>query len=219
MARSRLAVVIPCHNEAATLGTVVGGAAKHGDVFVIDDRSTDTSRAVAETAGGRVIVSAASGYDGALTTGLRHALDAGYQAVVTLDADGEHDPALVEAFGAALAGGAGLVCGVRVRPQRSAEFVAAGLGKALFGIDDLLCGMKGYGRPALQAHFDDGGPLRLNMAPAVVWRRGGGDMVQIQVTGEVRQDAPRFGRALRANWTILKTFAALLAGAGGKARP
>ena len=219
MARSRLAVVIPCHNEAATLGAVVGGAAKHGDVFVIDDRSTDASRAVAEAAGGHVVASAAPGYDGALTTGLRHAFDAGYEAVVTLDADGEHNPALVEVFGEALAGGAGLVCGIRVRPQRAAELAVAGVGKALFGVDDLLCGMKGYARPALQAYFDSGAPLRLNMAPAVVWRRGGGDLVQIPVTGEVRRDAPRFGRALRANWTILKTFAALLGKTRDKAKP
>jgi len=219
MARSRLAVVIPCHNEAATLGAVVRGAARYGDVFVVDDRSTDDSHAVAEAAGGQVITSATPGYDGALTTGLRHAFDAGYEAVVTLDADGEHDPGRVEAFAEALAGGTALVCGVRVRPQRAAEFVVAALGKTLFGIDDPLCGMKGYDRVALQAYFDTDLPLRLNMAPAVVWRRNRGDMVQIPITGEARLDAPRFGRAMRANWTILKTFAVLLSETRGKARP
>lgn len=210
MARSRLAVVIPCHNEAATLAAVVRGAAAHGDVIVVDDRSTDTSRAIAVAEGGRVIASAEPGYDGALTTGLNQAFAEGYEAVVTLDADGEHDPTLVAAFGEALAGGAPLVCGVRVRPQRAAEHLVAVVGKAAFGIDDLLCGMKGYARPVLQAHFDSGRPLRLNMAPSVTWRRIGGDLGQIAVTGDVRRDSPRFGRALKANATILKTFAALL---------
>ena len=210
MARPRLAVVIPCHNEAATLAAVVRGAAAHGDVIVVDDRSTDASRAVALLEGGRVIASTEPGYDGALTTGLKRAFAEGYEAVVTLDADGEHDPALVAAFGEALASGTSLVCGVRVRPQRAAEHLVAVVGKAAFGVDDLLCGMKGYARPVLQAHFDSGKPLSLNMAPAVTWRRIGGDLTQIAVTGEVRQDAPRFGRALKANAMILKTFAALM---------
>jgi len=210
MVRSRLAVVIPCHNEATTIGIVVRGAARHADVIVVDDRSTDPSSTIAKQEGARVISSAAPGYDGALTTGLRYAFDVGYEGIVTIDADGEHDPALVSAFGQAVSAGANLVCGIRVRPQRVAEFVVAAMGGALFGIADPLCGMKGYSRAVLQAWFDTASPLMLNMAPAILWRRSGNDFVQIAVTGQVRQDVPRFGRALLANATILRTFAALL---------
>jgi glycosyltransferase involved in cell wall biosynthesis len=206
MARSQLAVVIPCHNEAATLGEVVRVACRFADVIVVDDRSTDGSKAVARANGARVIAAAASGYDGALETGLACAFDGGYDFVVTMDADGEHDPALVEPFRLALQGGAHLVCGVRPRPQRAAEHVVGMAGQAMFQVRDLLCGMKGYARPVLELYFDSGLGLSINMTPAVLWRRAGGSHVQIAVTGERRADAPRFGRALKANWAILRAF-------------
>jgi glycosyltransferase involved in cell wall biosynthesis len=210
MVRRRLAVVIPCHNEAATLGDVVAGACRFADVLVVDDRSTDASCEVATANGAEVVASAKPGYDGAIETGLVRAFAEGYAFVITLDADGEHDPACVEAFYQAFQGGAELVCGVRVKPQRAAEHVVAALGRRLFRIDDLLCGMKGYSRPVLQRYFDSGLSLGINMTPAVLWRRAGGAHAQVAVTGRVRADAPRFGHALRANWRILRAFQALV---------
>jgi glycosyltransferase involved in cell wall biosynthesis len=219
MVRRRLAVVIPCHNEAATLGPVVAGACRFADVLVVDDRSTDASREVARANGATVVASAKPGYDGAIETGLACAFDEGYAFVVTLDADGEHDPACVEAFDLAFNGGADLVCGVRAKPQRAAEYVVAAVGRRLFQIDDLLCGMKGYSHPVLQRYFDSGLSLAINMAPAVLWRRDGGAHAQVAVTGRVRTDAPRFGRALRANWRILRAFQALLVQTRSRAAP
>jgi len=212
MAGPRVAVVIPCHNEAATLSVVVAGAAEHGDVIVVDDRSTDTSREVALAAGGRVIPAAEPGYDGALTTGLRAAFEEGHAHVVTLDADGEHDPALVARFAAELEAGAGLVAGIRERPQRFSEHLVASLTRRSLGLSDILCGMKGYSRPLLEQYLESGLPLHINMTPAILWRRRGGSFVQVAVTGTPRTDAPRFGRLLRANWRIVAAFGEAWAG-------
>ena len=203
MGRSQLAVIIPCHNEASTLGPVVRVAGRSGDVVVVDDRSTDASREIAAGDGAWVIPAAAPGYDGAIDTGLRYAFAHGYGYVVTLDADGEHDPALVAEFRRRLEAGVELACGYRKAPQRAAEYVAAVLGRGLFGVHDLLCGMKGYSRPVLAAYFQSGAPLLVNMAPAVLWRKAGRPFDQIAVTGVRRLDRPRFGRALAANRAIL----------------
>jgi len=219
MVRRPLAVVIPCHNEAATLGHIVAGACRFADVFVVDDRSTDASCEIATANGAVVVASAKPGYDGAIETGLARTFAEGYAFVVTLDADGEHDPACVEAFHLAFEGGAELVCGVRAKPQRAAEHLVAAVGRRLFQIDDLLCGMKGYSRPVLQRYFDSGLSLAINMTPAVLWRRAGGAHAQVAVTGRIRADAPRFGRALRANWQILHTFRAMLAETASHAAP
>ena len=206
MDRPQLLIVIPCHNEAATLGGVVAGAAGRGQVLVVDDHSTDSSRTLAAAAGATVIAAETPGYDGALETGLRAAHARGCSHVVTMDADGEHDPAVLADFAAAFAAGAPLVCGVRPSPQRIAEYAVAWDGRRRFGIDDLLCGMKGYSRPVLEMWIASGRPLHVNMTPAVMWRQAGGGMAQVRVTGERRVGPTRFGRALAANRAILKAY-------------
>jgi len=217
MGRHRLAVVIPCHNEASTLAAVVEGVAGEADVIVVDDRSTDGSREIAAARGARVLAADSPGYDGALDTGLRRALADGYDWVVTLDADGEHDPALVADFLERLAQDVPLVCGIRPHPQRAAEYLVAVTGRALFGIRDLLCGMKGYSRAVLQQHYASGAPLAVNMAPAIGWRRAGGAFAEVPVHGTPRTDRPRFARALAANRRILMSFLAALARSGRRA--
>ena len=211
-----LIAVIPCHNEARSIGAVVRGAARFGRVLVVDDRSGDGSAAVAEAAGAQVLPSASPGYDGALRTGLEAAYAAGAEAVVTLDADGEHDPALIPRFATALSAGAEVVCGYRPAPQRWSEYVAAAVARLALGIRDPLCGMKGYARPALARFLASGAPLHVNMAPMVLARRAGARLAQVAVSGEARADAPRFGGTLRANVAILRAFAAAmrLKGAG-----
>ena len=210
MDRSRLAAVIPCHNEVATLGPVVRRALDFATVLVVDDRSTDGSAELARSLGAEALPSARPGYDGALDTGLRTALERGFPFVVTLDADGEHDPGRLVDFVRLFEAGESLVCGVRPSPQRAAEHLAAWAGRGLLGIDDLLCGMKGYARPVLESYAASGAPLLVNMAPAVLWRRAGGKAANLPIDGERRVGRPRFGRALKANWAILQALSAVL---------
>lgn len=205
-----LIAVIPCHNEAGTLGPVARRAGDFGLVLVIDDRSTDASAEVARAACAEVIASRAPGYDGAIHTGLEAAFARGATQVITLDADGEHDPALIGAFAAALSNGAELVCGVRRKPQRASEYIAAALGRLILGVRDPLCGMKGYARPAIARYLESGAPLHLNMTPMVLSRRAGAPFAQVAVTGETRVGRPRFGRALKANLTILGAVFAIV---------
>ena len=210
MDRSRLAVIIPCHNEAKTLGQVAAAARAYGEVIVVDDRSTDASRKVAAAAGAQVIASAHPGYDGAIGTGLRYAYIRGYPYAVTLDADGEHDPAVLGSVWQAFDAGAMLVCGVRDRPQRWSERLICGLARKLFGPRDILCGMKGYAREVLDAWFATGAAPLSGMAPTVIWRRLKRPFVEVPVTGHRRQDPPRFGGVLGANAALLQTFGQVL---------
>ncbi len=107
--------VIPAHDEGARVADVVRGAAVHAPVLVVDDGSTDDTAARAEAAGATVLVQRPNqGKGAALRTGFRHAIGAGYAAALTLDADGQHDPAEIPAFLAARkANGADLVIGRR----------------------------------------------------------------------------------------------------------
>lgn len=93
----RVLVVIPAYNEAATVAQVVGQVQSLGlDVLVVDDGSTDATAALARKLGAHVAsLSFNLGVGGAMRTGFKFALTRGYDAVVQVDADGQHDPTLV----------------------------------------------------------------------------------------------------------------------------
>jgi glycosyltransferase involved in cell wall biosynthesis len=91
--------VIPAYQAAATLSTVLHETAKHLAVLVVDDGSTDGTAEVAAAAGARVLRQTPNqGKGAALRAGFAQALAEGRRAVVTLDADGQHDPSCIPDF-------------------------------------------------------------------------------------------------------------------------
>jgi glycosyltransferase involved in cell wall biosynthesis len=110
-----IVAVIPAFQEAPRVGAVVAGAKAHLPVLVVDDGSTDDTAAIAEAAGATVLRQRPNqGKGAALRAGFRWALDKDIEAVVTLDADGQHDPAEIPSFLAARSRtGADLIVGRR----------------------------------------------------------------------------------------------------------
>lgn len=91
-------IAIPCYQGARTVADVVRGAKASGhEVVVVDDGSTDDSAKVAEAAGATVLRHAANhGKGAALQTAFAYATQRGADAVLSMDADGQHDPAEIE---------------------------------------------------------------------------------------------------------------------------
>jgi len=105
---ARLVALIPAHDEAPRIGPVISEALRHLPVVVVDDGSSDDTAAVAAEAGARVIVQLPNrGKGAALRAGFAAALADGCDGVVTLDADGQHDPAEIPLFVAAFTGAEG----------------------------------------------------------------------------------------------------------------
>lgn len=99
MSNRKILALIPAYNEATRLAAVVSGALVHLPVLVVDDGSSDDTAAVAERAGATVLRQRPNQGKGvALRAGFRQAIAAGYDAVLTLDADGQHDPAEIPKF-------------------------------------------------------------------------------------------------------------------------
>ncbi len=94
-----IVAVIPAHDEAARVGAVVRSAVVHLPVLLVDDGSSDETAAIAEAAGATVVRQRPNrGKGAALRAGLAAAIERGADAILTLDADGQHDPTEIPAF-------------------------------------------------------------------------------------------------------------------------
>ena len=145
MVRSSTAIIIPAFNEEKNIGSVILNAKNFGDVIVIDDFSQDKTKIIAQNSGAKVISHNLNmGYSKALNTGFSFASSLNYDFLITLDADGQHDPNMLLCFQQALENGADCVLGYRDEKQRFAEILFSVFTKAKWGILDPLCGLKGY---------------------------------------------------------------------------
>lgn len=95
----RVLAIVPAHNEGETTAEVVRDVralAPGVDVVVVDDCSSDRTGDWARQAGARVLPLPINlGIGGAVQTGFKYAENHGYDAVVQVDGDGQHDPAEV----------------------------------------------------------------------------------------------------------------------------
>lgn len=149
-----LLIVIPARNEAATIGDLLCRLNAEGwrDVLVINDQSTDDTRAIASAAGAQVLSPTLPvGAWGGMQLGIRYALRHGYQAVITMDADGQHEvdeiPTLLQARQQA-----DLVVGAFPERASSLRQLAWNWFRHLAGFDlrDLTSGFRLYNRQVLE---------------------------------------------------------------------
>ncbi|MCX5752649.1 MAG: glycosyltransferase family 2 protein [Candidatus Krumholzibacteria bacterium] len=99
----RFAAIVPAYNAAPFLEPVLGAISRHipaPNIVVVDDASTDDTAIVAQRCGARVVRHEANrGKGAAIRTAQRIVGSlAGIDAVVMLDADGQHDPAEIPRF-------------------------------------------------------------------------------------------------------------------------
>jgi glycosyltransferase involved in cell wall biosynthesis len=135
-ADARVLVIVPALNEERSVGAVVESTRGLGyDVCVVDDGSTDSTGVRAREAGATVLtVPFNLGVGGALRCGFRWALGNDYDAVVQVDADGQHDPGEVATLletmretGADMVVGSRFAAGAGAYEVRSARRFAMGL--------------------------------------------------------------------------------------------
>ncbi len=93
----RSLAVVPAYQERATIGPVIDGTLEYVDeVVVVDDGSTDGTATIAREHGATVLEHTFNtGVGGAVRTGYRYAIEEGFDFVVQVDADGQHDPAQI----------------------------------------------------------------------------------------------------------------------------
>ncbi len=91
--------LIPAYNEATRIQPVIAGALAHLPVLVVDDGSRDDTADIAEANAATVLRQIPNQGKGvALRSGFQWTLSGGYDALIALDADGQHDPAEIPKF-------------------------------------------------------------------------------------------------------------------------
>ena len=169
----RLLIAIPIYNEARTIESVLHRVRPHAhalgaDLLAVNDGSTDDSARVLERlARGwptlRLLTHPVNrGYGAAIASAFRFAVDAGYEALVTMDSDGQHDPACLPCFIAALPQ-ADIVSGSRYLGTFAHDTAAPGDRRRInrliteeinrelgLNLSDAFCGYKAYQVQALR---------------------------------------------------------------------
>ena len=160
----RLLVVIPAYNEEASLPSTVRelrAKAPETEFVVVNDGSGDRTAEICRREGYPLLdLSTNLGLTGAFQTGVRYAYEAGYDAVMQLDADGQHDPAFIrpmaekmEKEGLDLVLGSRFLTEKRNRSLRMAgNALIEGAVRLTTGkrVTDPTCGMRIYGRRVMK---------------------------------------------------------------------
>jgi glycosyltransferase involved in cell wall biosynthesis len=233
---TRVLVVVPALDEAATVGTVVRGLRAAGfDCLVVDDGSTDATAALARAAGARVVRMPFNlGVGGALRCGFRFAVDHGYDAVVQCDADGQHPPAEVlelvraqQASHAHLVVGSRFLDGSRRYPiSLHRRFMMRCLGALVrlttgLRVRDTTSGFRCIAEPLL-TEFAASYPVHYlgdTFEAIVVAGRAGYTILEVPIAMEERSTGTSSARPLAAMTFLARAFLAICLGLGFRIRP
>jgi glycosyltransferase involved in cell wall biosynthesis len=161
-----LTILMPCLNEARTLGTCISKAKAYlgrqnfsGEIVVADNGSTDGSREIAEALGARVIAVPQRGYGSVLIAGIKAARG---EFVIMGDSDDSYDFGSLDGFVAKLKDDYDLVLGNRyaggikagAMPRLHRFFgnpLLTAIGRLLFKspVNDFYCGLRGFRRESI----------------------------------------------------------------------
>jgi len=135
-------VIIPAYNEAKEIsGLIKEIKSKVPDVLVVDDGSSDSTGKIASQAGAVVIKNSVNQGKGAcLRQGFEYALDNDFDAVITMDGDGQHLPEDLPAFMRVAASSASaILVGNRMRQTKSMPWVRVITNKFMSWVISILC--------------------------------------------------------------------------------
>lgn len=221
-------IVIPARNEAATIGAVVGKLRQAGPfaILVVNDCSTDGTAARAAEAGAVLLNPVLPlGAWGAIQTGLRYAEKRGFDCVVTLDADGQHEsrfvPDLLEKI---RSGEADVVIGAYPERGSPARRLAWAFFRKLTGFEfaDLTSGFRAYNRRAIELLSDEEATLLdyQDVGVLLLLRQAGLRIVEVPVSMQLRANG--ISRVFCSWWAVLRylleTGVLCLAHWGGRKR-
>ncbi|HET7343161.1 MAG TPA: glycosyltransferase family 2 protein, partial [Methylomirabilota bacterium] len=222
----RTLVLLPAFNESARIGRVLAGiraAAPDADVLVVDDGSADDTAAVARAAGARVVrLPFNLGAGVAAQTGYKFAVREGYDCVVQLDSDGQHEPADIPRLFAVIATGEADVA-IGSRFLAGAGYRAGALrrtGMGLFGLlarlltgvrfSDVTSGYRAFARDVVRFVATEWYPTDYADADVLITlRRAGFRLTEVPVRMYPRAGGVSMHAGLRPVYYVFKMLLAV----------
>ncbi|HET6910778.1 MAG TPA: glycosyltransferase family 2 protein [Mycobacteriales bacterium] len=221
----RCLVVVPALNEEDAVGAVISDVKAvdpQAHIVVVDDGSTDRTSDVAKAAGADVISLPFNiGVGGALRAGFRYARRFGYQVVVQVDGDGQHNPEHIPDLLAALEG-ADVVIGARfagvgdyqVRGARklAMQLLARSLSRRTGErLTDTTSGFRAFNRRAVEVFANDYPAEYLGdtVEALVIASRAGLRVTQVPVEMRPRTTGTPSHRSLKSTIYLGRVFLAL----------
>lgn len=191
-AHKDILIVIPAKNEAATIGAMLQQLRDAGwqDIVVIDDQSTDDTGHIARQAGALVLQPVLPvGAWGGMQAGIRYGLSKGYRAIITMDADGQHE---VQEINTLLAARTQSDVVIGAFPERASPLrkIAWEWFRQLAGFDlrDLTSGFRLYNHSAMVALASQEATLLdyQDLGALLLVRRAGLQIIEVPVSMNVR---------------------------------
>ena len=221
----KVVAMMTAYNEQACIGPLVRGIVTQGvDCIVVDDGSRDRTGEIARAAGARVLRHSINlGQGHALLTGFKAALLGNADVIIELDADGQHDPALIATFVEALVRcGTDIVVGSRVlgsnhgdapwlrrrflRPYTALVNFVTG-----YRMTDAMCGYRAFRAEPLRRHarvLDEMlEPQYIAAEMFIRFARAGMTVAEIPIALQNRQHGRSRKGALRYGYGVLKAIA------------
>lgn len=215
-----VSVVIPCRNEAGTVGTCVRDALAAleeagypGEVVVCDNGSTDDSVEVAREAGARVVHQPIRGYGAACLGGMDAARGS---LIVLVDGDGTYDLSLLPRFVEPLRAGYDMVLGtrrngemaprsMRRRHRHFLEPAQTALSRRFFKfrVSDIRCGFRSIQRKALDQLELGATGMEFASEMLVEAAKAGLEAVEVPVTFYPRPEEPS-RRSMGDGWRVAR---------------
>ena len=215
MARScKVIAVIPAYNEEKTIKLIVNSLLIHVDVVVVNDGSTDkTSEEVLSTKAILLNNQHNMGYEWTIDIGFQYAFNNGYTHVVTIDADGQHKPELINEILVLIENGSDLIIGNRDNLPRFSEKLFSFYTQYKYGISDPCSGLKAYSTSIYKerGYFDSYRSSGTELFLFGVYK--GYSFASFNYLVLPREDASRFGGLFKANFRIFRALLKAIWGA------
>jgi len=155
---SKIIIGIPAHNETENIKRIITQALKYGDVVAVDDGSTDNTSYLIFLSGAKLLMHNKNlGYGASIRNIFNYAKENNYDTLITLDADGQHNPEEIPKFLEALKS-SDIVIGNRfmskIKMPKYRKFGIMAISKFI-SIGDTQCGFRAYNKKAILSISDN----------------------------------------------------------------